>query len=160
MFGFSHKKQAPVAIFRRHHVIFQYKLIHSDAKVPTQSRDTDAAYDVYTIDAALIEPGTMVNLHTGIRLACPDGWYYTTEGRSGLNSKFITPLRGVIDASFNGELRIILCNFSKVPYQVSKGDRVAQIIAHEMNKVTFKQVEEFSPEYDMRGIKGWGSTGK
>lgn len=142
------------------HVCLQIKLIHPDAKIPAKSRPTDAGYDISSVDDVVLEPGKATLVHTGIKLAAPPGWYYTVDGRSSLWLIGIEPNRGIIDSTYCGEMVVSLVNFATEPYHVRKGERIAQVILHRQYDAEFEEVDEFSPEYNQRGEKGFGSTGK
>ena len=129
-------------------------------KLPYKSSHEDAGYDVTSAESGLILPGESMNFHSGVRVACPLGWFYSIRGRSGLGFKGIQPFIGTLDATYNGQLRVLLFNFGNQPYQVNKGDRIAQIIFERQVEMDPVQVEEFSKEYDKRGTKGFGSSGK
>lgn len=129
-------------------------------KLPTKSRKSDAGYDVYSAEDGVIPAGGFRNFHTGIRVACPLGWFYSVRGRSGLGFKNIQPFIGTLDATYNGELKILLLNHSTEDYNVNKGDRIAQIIFEKQHEIIPVEVEEFSDEYDVRGTSGFGDSGK
>ncbi len=97
---------------------------------------------------------------TGICISCPEGYYFTIEGRSGLYSKGIFPTRGIIDAGYTGEIKIGLYNTNKVDYNIEKNDRIAQMTLHKAYNIDFTNVNEFSPDYKTRGDAGFGSSGK
>jgi len=135
-------------------------LKHPDAKFPYRKRTTDAGHDIFSIEDVNVPRFGMANVHTGIHIACPEGWYYTIDSRSSLYIKSIMPYRAIIDATYTGELRVALMNSSEVDYQVKKGDRIAQIILHQVHDFDLAPVDEFSPEYNKRGEEGFGSTGR
>lgn len=136
------------------------KLIHPLARYPYRKRTTDAGHDISSIEDIVIPRLGMANVRTGIIVAAPEGYYYTVEGRSSLWTKNIMPYRGIIDATYTGELRVAMMNSSEVDYHVKAGDRIAQIILHEVNDFDLAPVEDFSPEYSQRGTDGFGSSGK
>ena len=72
----------------------------------------------------------------------------------------ITPNRGIIDATYCGEVIVSLVNISDEEYKVAVGDRIAQIILHKCYDAEFFVVDEFSPSYNKRGTAGFGSSGK
>lgn len=141
-------------------VVMEVKLVHTEARVPTRKRTTDAGYDIYACETVILPPGRATIVHTGLRLAAPPGFYYTIEGRSSLWSKGIVPNRGIIDATFNDEVVVSLVNFSPDPYEVEVGHRIAQLLLHQQLHMQFKAIDQFSPEYNQRGLQGFGSTGK
>ena len=141
-------------------VRIEFKLLHLDARIPSKKRNTDAAYDVYTIEGATIEWDDVITLRTGIIVACPPGYYITVEGRSGLGKCGIVPFRGIIDSTYCGELMITLINMSKNLYVINKHDRIAQIMLHKQYDMEYQEVEEFGPDYNQRGIAGFASSGR
>lgn len=141
-------------------VRLEVQLITPLAKLPFRNRDTDAGYDLYSIEKIIISPNRTVEISTGIKIAAPPGWYYTIEGRSSLKKVGVVPHRGIIDSTYCGEVIVRLINFSDEPYAVGVGDRVAQIILHRQYDANFEVVEQFSSLYNQRGEKGFGSTGR
>lgn len=141
-------------------VRLEFKKVHPDAQVPWRKRETDAGYDIASIHDAIVLPHSTANIKTGIKVACPPGYFYAVEGRSSMWKMGIAPYRGIIDSTFNGDLELTLYNISDVPYQVMKGDRVAQIIIYPMIHAEFTEVVLFSPDYDRRGSDGFGSSGR
>lgn len=130
------------------------------AKLPYRNRATDAGYDLYSVEDIDLPPGRATIVRTGIKIACPPGFYYTVEGRSSLWSKGIFPNRGIIDSTFTGELIVSLVNVSDKIFKISKGDRIAQILIHRQYDANFVVVDEFSEIYNQRGSEGFGSTGR
>ena len=141
-------------------VRLECKKLTDDAQIPSRSRSTDAGYDLYSVENVTIEPQLTKNIATGIALACPPGYYYTIEGRSGLGIKGIMPFRGIIDAGYTNQVWIVLTNRSNESYEVKSGDRIAQICLHRINHADITVVNEFSPPYDQRGKAGFGSSGR
>jgi len=144
----------------RDNVILEYKILDSKAHVPTRNRNTDAGYDLYAIDDCVLPPKSSTFVRTGIAIACPPGYYYTIEGRSSLYKLGIFPNRGIIDATYTGELFVTLVNHSDIPYAISKHDRIAQMIVDRQYHCNFRMIEKFSEEYNHRGENGFGSSGK
>lgn len=146
------------------------KLLEPDAKLPYRKRETDAAYDIFSYENVELPPvnrdnpdhhrKTLVMVSTGIALSAPPGFYFTIEGRSGLGMAEVVPFRGIIDATYTGELKIGLTNYSDRPYHVKKFERIAQVIVHRQIDMEIVVVDKFSPEYDQRGQAGFGSSGK
>ncbi len=134
--------------------------VHRKAKYPFRKRTTDAGHDISSIQNVTIPRLGMANVHTGIIIVAPEGWYYTVEARSSLWTKNIMPYRGIIDATYTGELMVAMLNSSEVDYKVKVGDRIAQIILHQVHDFDLAPVKKFSPEYNQRGMAGFGSSGK
>lgn len=134
--------------------------ISPNAKIPYRKRETDAGYDLYSIEEIDLLPGKATMVRTGISISAPPGYYYTIEGRSSLWIQGIFPNRGIIDATFCGEIVVSLVNVASDIYKVGVGDRIAQIILHEQIHASFVTVDSFSEEYNQRGNNGFGSSGK
>lgn len=65
---------------------------------------------------------------------------------------------GVIDEDYRGEIKVILFNHADVPFQVSMGDRIAQLILEHISTPTPILVD--SLDTTQRANAGFGSTGK
>jgi len=137
----------------------EYRLIDDTAKVPTRNLATDAAFDIYSIEEFIMQVGRTARYRTGIQISAPPGYYWTIESRSGLMKKGIFAGRAIIDATYTGEVIVCLHNMGWEDYKVRVGDRIAQLILHEVVEPYFEEVEEFSSEYNQRGEAGWGSSG-
>lgn len=152
---------APTCFVSEHvKVRLEVQLIDAKARIPFRKRVTDAGYDLYSVEDLGLAPGRATLVRTGIKIACPQGFYYTIEGRSSLWMQGIFPNRGIIDATYTGEVIVSLVNVTDSVFQIKEGDRVAQIILHRQYDAAFEVVEKFSPAYDKRGTAGFGSSGK
>lgn len=139
------------------------KRVHKDAKYPYRKRATDAGYDLFSVKKVIVPAFSSREVPTGIKLVCPEGYYYTIEGRSGLRSKGILPYRGIIDAGYTGDTCVFMTNATPKRYVIAVGDKIAQILLHRVNDFDIAPVaqdEDFSPDYVIRGEKGFGSSGK
>lgn len=138
----------------------EVQITHPLAKMPYRKRDTDAGYDLFSIENLFILPGESRIVATGLKVSCPPGYFYTIEGRSSVYLQGILPNRAIIDSTYTGEITVTLYNSSSVQYHVQIGDRIAQIILSKQFDMEFDKVEDFSPEYSVRGVEGFGSTGR
>tara|TARA_R110000868_G_scaffold20153_5_gene85601 strand:+ start:3411 stop:3926 length:516 start_codon:yes stop_codon:yes gene_type:complete len=129
-------------------------------RLPFRKRATDAGYDLYSAEDAVIPSGRSTMIRTGIKIASPPGFYYTIEGRSSLWMKGVFPNRGIIDATYCGEVIVSLVNVTDEEFHINIHDRIAQLILHRQYDANFNLVEKFSPIYDQRGENGFGSSGK
>ena len=81
--------------------------------------------------------------------------------RSGLGSKDgIRPRNcvGIIDSKYRGEVGMMVENHSTARFEVSKGDRIAQMVIVPINLCDVEVVEELDMTDDRNG--GFGSSGK
>ena len=65
---------------------------------------------------------------------------------------------GTIDADYRGEVKVILVNLGADPFEVKKGDRIAQMVFGRTVRAAWQEVDRL-PESG-RGEGGFGSTGR
>jgi len=107
-----------------------------------------------------LAPGARALVPTGIAIALPPGFEGQVRPRSGLAARHgITVLNtpGTVDADYRGELQVILVNFGAEPFVISRGMRIAQLIAAPVQRI--KLVEVDALESTARAQGGFGSTG-
>ena len=135
--------------------------LEDGAQVPTYAHDSDAAADMYAMeDVEVPAHSNGVPVKTGVHIQLPEGWVAFVLPRSSIGAK--TPLRlsnsaGVIDSGYRGEVRALYDNIGDEPYQIHKGDRIAQMLV--MPSYRFKANVVDSLEDSDRGEAGFGSTG-
>lgn len=128
--------------------------------LPTQATAGAAGADLVAAEDAVIAPGGVHAVATGIALAIPEGYEGQVRPRSGLALKHgVTVLNapGTIDADYRGEVKVILINHGPEPFRVARGDRIAQLVIAAVAPAHFERVE-ILPETS-RGDGGFGSTG-
>jgi dUTP pyrophosphatase len=116
--------------------------------------------------AALGEPVELQPLQrelipTGIFIELPEGYEAQIRPRSGLAVKQgITCLNtpGTIDADYRGEVKVILINLSNEKKVIHPGDRIAQMVLQQVEKVNWVKVEAINETSRNEG--GFGHTGK
>lgn len=142
--------------------------IGTDERFPLPDRATEgsAAIDLRACidsDSIVLQPGESKLIGTGMALYIGDPNYVgLILPRSGLGHKkgiVLGNLVGVIDADYQGELKISLWNRSSEPYTIEAGERVAQYAIVPVVRPGFDVVEEFT-DISGRGEGGFGSTGK
>lgn len=128
--------------------------------LPAYATAGAAGLDVVAAEDAVLAPGARQAIATGFALAIPDGFEVQVRPRSGLALRHgITCLNtpGTIDSDYRGELRVILVNHGHEPFVVTRGDRIAQLVAAPVQRAVLIEVETL--EETVRGIGGFGSTG-
>jgi len=108
----------------------------------------------------LIEPQRAVLVPTGFRLSIPSGYEAQVRPRSGLalkNNISLLNSPGTIDSDYRGEVGVILFNFGKNIFVVTRGDRIAQIVFARVPRVEL--IETMRLDETERGSGGFGSTG-
>ena len=135
------------------------KKLHPDAQPPRYGRPGDAGLDIHALTDVTIPAGEHAIVQTGIALAVPSGTVGLVWDRSGMAAKHgIKTMAGVLDHTYRGELRIVLLNTSTVPYEVKKGDRIAQLLVQPIITATVTEVEQLDETH--RGEDGFGSSGR
>lgn len=96
----------------------------------------------------------------GFQMAMPPGWFADIRPRSGLATKVrVLPANtpGTIDAGYRDELSVVLMNLGREPFDVFRGDKVAQMLFLPVPTVRARRVD--SLRESARGKSGYGSTG-
>ena len=111
--------------------------------------------------AIQIQPLERILVPTGLFFEMPQNLEAQVRPRSGLAIKqgltcLNTP--GTIDADYRGEVKVILINLSNEIQTIQNGDRIAQIVFQQVEKVQFEQVDTLNKTD--RGAGGFGHTGK
>ncbi len=128
---------------------------------PRKAHADDAAYDLRSRQELVITPKTTVLVPTGLFLEIPAGYEAQIRSRSGLalrNALSLPNAPGTIDAGYRGEVGVIIYNRGEVPFQIRRGDRIAQMVISKLPEVELVEAETL--EASTRGAGGFGSTGK
>ncbi len=136
-----------------------------DLPLPSYAHAGDAGADLHAREDAVLEPGGgRVLVPTGVALALPEGYAGFVLPRSGLALRHgVTCLNtpGLIDAGYRDELRVLLVNTDPVqPYEVRRGDRIAQLVIQAVASVAFAEVADGALPESSRGLGGFGHTGR
>ena len=138
----------------------KFMKLDSGAVIPTRATPGSACFDLHAFDAVYLGRTDTRVVSTGIGIMIPAGHVGLVCSRSGLAAKGVCVLNapGVIDEDYTGEIRVILHNSrGSGPYEVAKGDRVAQLMVVPLPNVNF-EVVDYLPNLG-RGSAGLGSTG-
>lgn len=137
------------------------KQLHVDARQPAYKTTGAAGMDLCACEALVIGPGERAVIKTGIALAIPEGMVGLVCPRSGLALNHgITVLNspGVIDSDYRGELMVILMNHGSAGFNISIGDRIAQLLITPVMRAVLHDGDDLSETE--RGSGGFGSTGR
>lgn len=138
------------------------RLAHGeDLPLPAYASAGAAGMDVVSAEDIVLQPGQRHAVATGFAIAIPPGHEVQVRPRSGLALKHgITCLNtpGTIDEDYRGEVKIILANLGLKPFEVRRGERIAQLVPAVVTKAEFNEVESLDETH--RGAGGFGSTGQ
>jgi dUTP diphosphatase len=131
--------------------------------LPRYQTEHSAGIDLYAaVDAdVVLEARTWKLIPTGIAVAIPAGHEGQVRPRSGLALKHgigMLNAPGTIDADYRGEIGVLLFNFSDIPFEIKRGDRIAQMVFARLVKAELDEVEGLSET--ARGSGGFGHTGR
>ena len=128
--------------------------------LPAYATEHAAGMDVVAAEDLTLAPGARHAVATGFAIAIPEGHEVQVRPRSGLALKHgITCLNtpGTIDADYRGEVKVILANLGSDPFDIRRGDRIAQLVPAAVTQARFAEVSELDDT--ARGAGGFGSTG-
>lgn len=135
--------------------------VDPDVPVPSYARPDDAGADLVTTRDVVLAPGQRAVVGTGVAIALPPGFAGFVHPRSGLAARVglsIVNTPGTIDAGYRGEIKVCLVNLDPAePVELTRGDRIAQLIVQRVSRAEFVEVDELEPTE--RGTGGYGSTG-
>ena len=107
-----------------------------------------------------LEIGKRVLIPTGLCFEIPEGFEAQVRPRSGLALKHgVTVLNapGTIDEDYRGEVSVLLINLGEVPFAVTRGMRIAQLVVAPIIRAIWEERAELVAT--QRGTGGYGSTG-
>jgi dUTP diphosphatase len=133
-----------------------------DLPGPAYARPGDAGADLTARESCVLAPGGgRARIGTGVSVAIPEGYAGFVLPRSGLALRHgVTCLNtpGLVDSGYRGELQVLLVNTDPTePFEVARGDRIAQLVILAVEHAAFADVEEHDATH--RGEGGWGHTG-
>jgi dUTP pyrophosphatase len=140
------------------HVTIKFKRLSPDAKLPCYAHPGDAGMDLFSRETRTLEQGEPHLFTLGFAMEIPEGFVGIIKDKSGLATRGLTVLGGVIDHTYRGEYGVILLNTTEREVLVKPGDKIAQLL---ILPVATAQLEEaVSLSETRRGAGGFGSTGR
>lgn len=158
------------------------KRLSDTAKLPTYGSKKAACADIYCdlrVDKCIelnpdagfkhMEVNTDCFRHLYIAphetIKIPTGWAFQPESgymlqllqRSGLASKGIICVGGILDEDYTGEVIVIMLNTTDNYLSINNGDRIAQMALRHYYQGEFEEVDKL--DETERGLAGLGSTG-
>ena len=137
------------------------KRLDKELPLPNYKHFGDAGMDICSSETYALQPGEHRLFKTGVHMAIPEGYEVQVRPRSGLAYKHgisIVNAPGTIDHGYRGEFGVILINLGKEPYEVKRGERVAQLVFNKFESVNLIEVDDL--DETERGEGGFGSTGR
>lgn len=133
-----------------------------DLPLPSYAHPGDAGLDLHAREGTIVKAGGgRAMVPTGIALAVPPGYAGVVVPRSGLALRHgisLVNTPGIIDSAYRGEVKVVLLNTDPTAdYEISRGDRIAQLLVHKVEEVQWVEVDELDG-VDRGG--GFGHTGR
>jgi dUTP pyrophosphatase len=128
--------------------------------LPGYATEGAAGMDVQAAEDVTLAPGARHAVATGLALAIPHGFEIQVRPRSGLALRHgitVPNTPGTIDSDYRGELKVILINHGSEPFEVMRGDRIAQLVLAPVVRASWLMLDEL--DETQRGAGGFGSTG-
>jgi dUTP pyrophosphatase len=116
--------------------------------------------DLCSVETVIIGPGETKLVSTGLAIELPPGYEAQIRPRSGLALKYSITLPNspaTIDPGYRGEIRVIMQNLGRQPFEILPGERIAQMIVAKYEAVEWEEAELSESS---RGAGGFGSTGR
>ncbi|MCX5911284.1 MAG: dUTP diphosphatase [Deltaproteobacteria bacterium] len=134
----------------------------SDLPSPRYMTEKSSGMDLYAAvnEEIFLNPGQRRLIPTGIAVSVPEGYEAQVRPRSGLALRdgiTLANTPGTIDADYRGEIGVILINHGEKPFQVERGDRVAQMVIVPVARAELEWVEDL--DETPRSGGGFGHTG-
>ncbi len=127
----------------------------------TGSAGMDLRAALPAFESVVLKPGERKLIPTGLKIALEPGYEAQVRPRSGLALKHgVTCLNspGTIDSDYRGEVGVILINHGQIPFEIQRGERIAQLVIASYAQAVMAEVEAL--DETARGAGGFGSTGK
>jgi dUTP pyrophosphatase len=133
-----------------------------DLPLPRYMSDGSSGLDLCAAvnGTTTVPSGGFMLVPTGIYLQIPTGFEGQVRPRSGLAAKHgVTVLNtpGTIDSDYRGEIRVILINLGDSPFEIKRGDRIAQLVICRYEMVNLVKTDVL--DVSKRGRGGFGHTG-
>lgn len=120
----------------------------------TSDYDNDAGVDIRLIKSLTIAPHSTETVGCGFGLKLPSGVMAQVITRSSISKKNITIGNAPVDASYTGEIHMMVSNNSNEELHFEAGERLAQLVIIPI--INFELVNELRT----RDSNGLGSSGK
>jgi len=135
---------------------------NKDLPLPGYESEGSSGMDIRAAvkEPALLKPGEIRLIPTGLSVSVPHGYEAQMRPRSGLalhNGIGMVNSPGTIDSDYRGEIGIIMINWGNEDFTIRRGDRIAQMIISRVYRAKLSEVDAL--DTTSRGQGGFGHTG-
>ncbi|HSZ16660.1 MAG TPA: hypothetical protein VK764_06135 [Terracidiphilus sp.] len=144
--------------------MLRVKLLEKGARMPVVAHPgEDLGYDLFALDALVLEPHATVRIRTGIAVEARHPETGAALGllvrdRSSMAARGLATTGGVIDAGYRGEILVLMTNLGGAAVELKAGEKIAQMIPVPVLTGMVEEVEVL--EESARAGKGFGSSGR
>ena len=142
-------------------MILKYAKLADTAHDPVRFYNSDACWDLHAHGYYTVKSYSHTTITTDIRIDIPYGYCGMIMSRSGLAANkglFVLNAPGIIDAGYDGAIKIIIANMTDTPAAINDGDRIAQLFISPVEQHYLLRDDTLQIFSD-RGSGGLGSTG-
>jgi len=141
----------------QNNTVLRFVKLTKNVLTPKRGSPRSAGLDLYSAYNTTVTAGEKVLVSTDLKIQLPTGFCGQIVPRSGLALQHhIDVGGGIVDEDYRGNLGVILCNHSDIPFPVSRGDRIARLICQQ---ICYPVLEVKILDISERGEEGFGSTG-
>jgi dUTP pyrophosphatase len=137
---------------------------HEGLALPSYQTSGSAGMDLTAAiaegEVVTLAPGERRAIPTGLAIALPPSLEAQVRPRSGLALKqgvTVANAPGTVDSDYRGEIQAILINLGQAPFEIRRGDRIAQMVIAPVVQIAWNDVADL--DATERGAGGFGSTG-
>lgn len=135
------------------------KRLNPEAILPTYAHPGDVGLDLYALADHTLTPGERHVFDLGFAMEFDSGYAAIVKDKSSLpKNGGIHTMGGVFDAGYRGEYNVQLINLGQEPYEIKKGNKIAQLIIYPVIIADLEETDALSDS--SRGDGRFGSTGK
>lgn len=121
------------------------KRLNDEAVIPSFAYDNDAGMDLYSTEDVEIPAGSRAKISTGLAFEIPRDYVGLIWDRSSVPiKKGLKTVGGVVDSGYRGELYVGMANVSKEPVEVSKGEKIAQMVIQKFFQPQIEVTDELA----------------
>ena len=151
------------------------KKLDPRARIPSIAHEGDVGFDLYPLETTTLVAGAITVVKTGLAftdfpsLIVENGKvisvsYPKIESRSGLASKGVFVIGGIVDPSYRGEIMVLLCNTGTADMTIESSKACAQFVIYlTMSHIDKHNIVRFieddnEPTKTDRNTSGFGSS--
>lgn len=137
--------------------LIYYKKFDNFLSEPLRAHNTDAGADIFATEDVVIESLDRYIMPLGFGIEVPEGFRAEFYTKTSTFKKGLLSLEPPIDAGYTGEAHVLLFNIDSKPYEIHRGDKIAQLVITPTVFPEFVETNELKG--GERGEGAFGSTG-